>query len=318
MKKELLLHAYREMLRIRLVEERLVKEYLEKNIRSFVHFYIGQEAIAVGVCMNLTKKDYAIGTHRCHGHYLAKGGNLKAMIAELYGKATGCSGGRGGSMHLIDTSVGYMGSISILSSLTPIATGMAFEQKKYKWKNITVAFVGDGAADEGSFYESINLAALMRAPIIFVVENNLYAGMSDRNARHPEAYDLADIVKGLGGIHYKVDGNDVEHVYVSMKHALKTMRETENPIVLECATYRHMAHSAPLFDDKAGYRKIDDLKTRQKACPLKIFTEKYFIDPLIGGVIKSEILQEIREAIRFAEESPMPDPDTLTDGVYHE
>lgn len=318
MDKKILLEAYRQMLRIRLIEERLVVEYLEKNIRSFVHFYIGQEAIAVGVCMNLTKKDYVVGTHRCHGHYLAKGGDLKAMIAELYGKATGCSGGRGGSMHLIDLSVGYMGSISILASLTSIATGMAFEQKKYSWKNVTVAFVGDGAADEGGFYETINLASLMQVPIIFVVENNLYAGMSDRNARHPESYDLADIVKGLGGIHYRVDGNDVQHVYVSMKHALKTMKETGNPIVLECATYRHMAHSAPLMDDKVGYRKVDDVKTRLAACPLKKFTDQYFIDPLISAVIKSEIIQEIKKAIRFAEESPMPNPEEITEGVYHE
>ncbi len=327
MKKELLIQAYREMLRIRLIEERLVKEYLDKNIRSFVHFYIGQEAIAVGVCMNLAKKDYAFGTHRCHGHYLAKGGDLKAMIAELYGKSTGCAGGRGGSMHLIDQSVGYMGSISILSSLTSIAAGAAFEQKKYSPKNISVAFVGDGGADEGGFYESINLAALMKVPIIFIVENNLYAGMSDAAARHPKSYNLGDIVKGLGGRYYKVDGNNVMEVYDAMAFATIAARTTKKEIkgidyptvsVIECMTYRHMAHSAPLMDDKADYRKADDLKTRLAACPLKKFTDKYFISPEIFDVIKSEILQEIDEAIRFAETSPMPDPDTLTDGVYHE
>jgi pyruvate dehydrogenase E1 component alpha subunit len=318
MKKELLLHAYREMLRIRLIEERLVVEYLDKNIRSFVHFYIGQEAIAVGVCMNLTKKDYVVGTHRCHGHYLAKGGDLKAMVAELYGKTTGCSGGRGGSMHLIDLSVGYMGSISILASLTSIATGMAFEQKKYSWKNVTVAFVGDGAADEGGFYESINLAALMKVPIIFVLEDNLYAGMSAAEARHPESFKMGDIVRGLGGILVYVDGNDVQHVDACMRHALKRLRDTKKPIVLQCATYRHMAHSAPLMDDKEGYRKVDDLKTRLAACPLKKFTDHYHIGPDIQDVIKIDIIQEIDEAIRFAEESPMPDPEDLIKGVYHE
>ncbi len=313
--------AYREMLRIRLVEGRLVKEYLDKNIRSFVHFYIGQEAIAVGVCMNLTKKDYAIGTHRCHGHYLAKGGDLKAMVAELYGKATGCSGGRGGSMHLIDLSVGYMGSISILASLTSIATGMAFEQKKYSWKNVTVAFVGDGAADEGGFYESINLAALMKVPIIFVLEDNLYAGMSAAEARHPASFKMGDIVKGLGGVLVYVEGNDVQHVDACMRHALKRLRDTQKPIVLQCATFRHMAHSAPLMDDKAGYRKIDDLKTRQKACPLKrILDDNKFllIDEGLRDAIEQEILIEIDEAIRFAEKSPMPNPEDLTKGVYHE
>ncbi len=313
MNKDMLMEAYSQMLRIRLIEERLVVEYLDKNIRSFVHFYIGQEAIAVGVCMNLTKKDYVIGTHRCHGHYLAKGGDLKAMVAELYGKATGCSGGRGGSMHLIDLSVGYMGSISILASLTSIATGMAFQQKKYEWKNVTVAFVGDGAADEGGFYESINLAALMKAPIIFVVENNLYAGMSDAEARHPEGYNLKKVVDGLGAEYFKVDGNNVKDVYDAMQVAKQF-----TPAVIECMTYRHLAHSAPLMDDDAGYRKIDDLKTRLAACPLKKFTDNYFIAPDILDVIKMDIIREVEQAIHFAEESPMPDPEDLTKGVYHE
>lgn len=318
MNKDELMIAYSQMLRIRMVEERLVKEYLEKNIRSFVHFYIGQEAIAVGVCMNLTKKDYAFGTHRCHGHYLAKGGDLKAMIAELYGKATGCCEGRGGSMHLIDQSVGYMGSISILASVAPIATGSAFALKKAGNGNVAVVFVGDGAADEGGFYESINLAALMKVPIIFVLEDNLYAGMSDAAARHPASFKMGDIVKGLGGILVYVDGNDVGHVDACMKHALRSIKKMGKPIVLHCETYRHMAHSAPLMDDKEGYRKVDDLKTRLVASPLKIFTDRYFIDPLIHAVIKSEIIQEINKAIRFAEESPMPDPKEITEGVYHE
>jgi len=313
MNKEQLMIAYSQMLRLRLIEERLVVEYLDKNMRSFVHFYIGQEAIAVGVCMNLTKKDYAFGTHRCHGHYLAKGGDLKAMVAELYGKATGCSGGRGGSMHLIDQDVGYMGSISILASVAPIATGAAFALKKEANGNLAVVFVGDGAADEGGFYESLNLAALMKVPIIFVLENNLYAGMSDAEARHPKFYDRESIVKGLGAEYYKVDGNDVIEVWNAMQAAKETM-----PAVIECMTYRHMAHSAPLFDDEAGYRKVDDLKTRQKGCPLKKFSDKYFIAPDILDVVKMDIITEIEEAIRFAEESPMPDPETLTEGVYHE
>ena len=318
MNKDMLMDAYSQMLRIRLIEERLVMEYLDKNIRSFVHFYIGQEAIAVGVCMNLTTKDYAFGTHRCHGHYLAKGGDLKAMVAELYGKATGCARGRGGSMHLIDKSVGYMGSISILASVAPIAAGSAFALKQAGNGNVAVVFVGDGAADEGVFYETINLAALMKVPIIFVLEDNLYAGMSDAAARHSESFKMGDIVRGLGGVLVYVDGNDVQHVDACMKHALRHMKKTKKPYVLLCSTYRHLAHSAPLMDDKAGYRKVDDLKTRLAACPLKKFTDNYFISPDILDFIKMDIIQEIEEAIRFAEESPMPDPKTLTEGVYHE
>ncbi len=323
MNKDELMIAYSQMLRLRLIEERLVVEYLDKNIRSFVHFYIGQEAIAVGVCMNLTKKDYAFGTHRCHGHYLAKGGDLKAMVAELYGKATGCAGGRGGSMHLIDKSVGYLGSISILASVAPIAAGSAFALKKAGNGNVAVVFVGDGAADEGGFYETINLAALMKVPVVFVVENNLYAGMSDRDARHPKSYDLGDIVRGFGAQYFKVDGNDIVEVYNAMELVTISTRTKKKELqgkvtVIECMTYRHLAHSAPLMDDKAGYRKVDDLKTRLAACPLKNFTDNYFIAPDILDVIKMDIIQEIEEAIRFAEESPMPDPEDLTKGVYHE
>ena len=317
MDKNLLLDAYRQMLKIRLVEERLVVEYLDKNIRSFVHFYIGQEAIAVGVCMNLTKQDYAFGTHRCHGHYLAKGGDLKAMVAELYGKATGCARGRGGSMHLIDKSVGYMGSISILASVAPIAAGAAFALKQAGNGNVAVVFVGDGAADEGGFYETINLAALMEVPLIIVVEDNLYAGMSDARSRHSEEFNLRQIVLGLGAAYYSADGNDIIEIYEKFEIAKQVAIANPMVCVIECKTYRHLAHSAPLMDDKAGYRKVDDLKTRLAACPLKKFTDNYFIAPDILDVIKMDIIREIEQAIRFAEESPMPDPKDLMKGVYY-
>ena len=321
MNKTQLLEAYKKMLRIRLVEERLVSLYLQRNIRSFVHFYIGQEAVAVGVCMSLTKQDYAFGTHRCHGHYLAKGGSMKRMVAELFGKRTGCARGRGGSMHLIDKSVGYMGSVSILSSVVPIAAGAAFSATFASKGGVSVVFVGDGAADEGSFYETVNLAALMKLPVVFVLEDNLYAAMSDAEARHPKEFDMGTVVKGLGGILYWVDGNDVQHVYGTMQHGLKAMARTQKPIVLMCATYRHMAHSAPIFDDKLGYRKVDDKETRLAECPLL----KAKNDLLIAGVqqgdfdlIEATIHAEIDVAIRFAEKSPMPDYMELTDGVYYE
>lgn len=328
MNKKLLLEGYRKMLRIRLVEKRLVKLYLERNIRSFIHFYIGQEAVAVGVCMNLTRHDYAFGTHRCHGHYLAKGGDLKRMVAELFGKATGCSRGRGGSMHLVDRSVGYMGSVSILSSVVPIATGAAFSAKRAGKHGVSIAFLGDGAADEGSWYESINLAALMEVPVLFVVENNLYAGMSDRDARHPKEYDLSWIAQGLGACYYKVDGNDWADVYNTTKRSILKAR-AGRVVIMECMTYRHMAHSAPIFDDKLGYRKIDDMKTRLKACPLrKLKNEitknassdmlRHMAYPVIFIEMEESINKEIDEAIRFAEASKYPLAAQLTDGVYYE
>lgn len=322
MNKRQLIEGYYRMLRIRRVEERLVKEYLDNNIRSFVHFYIGQEAVAVGVCMNLTDKDYAFGTHRCHGHYLAKDGNLKRMVAELYGKSGGCSQGKGGSMHLVDKKVGYMGSISILASVAPIAVGAAFAQKYRGEDNVTVVFVGDGAADEGGFYESVNLAALMEAPIIFVLENNLYAGMTPTEDRHSKWFHMPNVIRGLGGIYYFVEGNDLEHVFLCMEHGLKRLKEVKRPIVLGCNTYRHLAHSAPIMDDKLGYRKEDTYDVRIKACPVIKLQERL----LEKGILRSEIIEgferkierEINDAIKFAGESLYPKPEELTKGVYSE
>lgn len=310
------------MLRIRRVEERLVKEYLKADRRSFVHFYIGQEAIAVGVCMNLAKSDLVFSTHRSHGHYLAKGGDLKCMVAELFGKATGCSKGRGGSMHLIDKNVGFMGSISILSSVVPIATGAAFALKKQDKKNIAVVFLGDGASDEGAFYESVNLATLMKAPVLFIIENNLYAAMSDRKARHPDSYDMESIVRGLGGIYIKVNGNSFSDVYNTSANSIKNINHFECPVVLECMTYRHMAHSAPIMDDKLGYRKKDPLNVRLANCPIKRL-ENMIIDnghANMGFFVEQDeqISAEINEAIKFGYESPYPKPEELTEGVYYE
>lgn len=318
----LILKAYSQMLRIRLVEERLVKEYLKKNIRSFVHFCVGQEAVAVGVCMNLSKNDYVFGNHRSHGHYLAKGGDLKKMIAELYGKATGCSAGRGGSMHLVDRSVGFMGSISILSSVVPIAVGAAFSIKRQGKGNICVVFLGDGASDEGVFYESVNLAGLFKAPILFVVENNLYAVMSDVDARHPESFDLSKIISGLGGSYSKSDGNSFTDVYRATKAAIEEMVKTGKPSAIECVTFRHMAHSGPIFDDKLGYRAQDNWDIRVSKCPIRNLKEEIIRGRIADLEVLSElernISREIDDAIRFGEESPFPKKEELMEGVYCE
>lgn len=310
------------MLRIRLTEERIAKDYIEKNIRSFVHFYVGQEAIAVGVCMNLSQDDYVFGNHRSHGHYLAKGGNLKKMIAELYGKATGCSGGRGGSMHLIDRSVGFMGSISILSSVVPIAVGAAFSAKKQGKNKKCVVFLGDGASEEGVFYESVNFASLFKIPILFAVENNLYAVMSDRSVRRSESFDFSKLIIGLGADYYKSDGNNFFDVYNTTKIAFAEMFKTMKPGVIEFMTFRHMGHSGPVFDDEIGYRKQDDLDTRIKNCPLNNLKNKIITMDIASSdklnEIEKEIKYEIDDALRFAEESPFPKPEDIMEGIYNE
>lgn len=322
MDKELILNAYTQMLRIRLTEERIAKDYIEKNIRSFVHFYVGQEAIAVGVCMNLSQDDYVFGNHRSHGHYLAKGGNLKKMIAELYGKATGCSGGRGGSMHLIDKNAGFMGSISILSSVVPIAVGAAFSAKKQGKNKKCVVFLGDGASEEGVFYESVNFASLFKIPILFAIENNLYAVMSDRSVRRSESFDFSKLIMGLGADYYKSDGNNFFDVYNTAKVAFAEMLRTMKPAVIEFMTFRHMGHSGPVFDDEIGYRKQDDWDARIKNCPLNNLKNKIMTMDIANSdklnEIEKEIINEIDDALRFAEESPFPKAENIMEGVYNE
>jgi len=242
------------------------------------------------------------------------------MVAELFGKRTGCARGRGGSMHLIDRSVGYMGSVSILSSVVPISAGAAFSAKNAGGHRVSVAFLGDGAADEGSFYETINLAALMEVPVVFVVENNLYAGMSDASVRHPKEYSLERVALGLGACYYKVDGNDWAEVYNTARVAV-LMARAGSPVVMECMTYRHMAHSAPIFDDKLGYRKVDDKETRLAACPLiklKNELDKWGVNQGAFDSIENAIHKEIDVAIKFADKSAMPKAEELLEGVYHE
>lgn len=322
MQKELMLIAYEQMMRIRLTEERLAKEYLEKNIRSFVHFYVGQEAVAVGVCLNLNGDDLVFGNHRSHGHYLAKGGNLSKLVAELYGKVTGCSGGKGGSMHIIDRSVGFMGSISILSSVIPIATGAAYSLKSQGKNSICVVFIGDGATEEGGFYESVNLASLLKVPILFVIENNLYAVMSDERARRSEDFDLSKVINGLGAHFFKSNGNNIFDVYNTTKQAVLEIHRTHKPSVIEFKTFRHMAHSGPVFDDKIGYRVEDKLDIRLENCPVTNLKEQMLdmnmvtTDKLVE--IEATINKEIDSAIRFAEDSPYPGPEKLMEDVYHE
>lgn len=316
------LEAFRQMLRVRMIEEKIMTTYLKRNIRSFVHLYIGQEAIAVGVCMNLKKEDYVFSTHRSHGHYIAKGGNLNRMVAELFGKASGCSRGRGGSMHLIDKSVGFMGSISILASVVPIAVGAGFALKKQGSQNISVVFLGDGAADEGGFYESVNLAALMKVPVLFIIENNIYAGMSPGHMRHPQIFNMSKIASGLGANYIKTHGNSWIRTYSATEYCIKLMKENERPGVIEFHTFRHMAHSGPVFDDHLHYRVEDPLAVRLKACPIKrlrdiIVDEGSTTIKVLENMLKP-IEKEWKDALEYADESLFPEPEELMEGVYHE
>lgn len=313
-------NAYKKMFLIRRMEEALIKYYFDNKVMSFVHFYVGQEAVAVGVCDNLKHEDNVLGNHRSHGHYLAKGGDPRAMTAELLGKVTGCCRGKGGSMHMIDKSVNFIGSTPILGSVAPISAGSALSQKILNSDNITVSFFGDGASEEGVVYETINFAALFKLPLLLVIENNLYSVMSKLGDRRSPKYDVSKIVDGLGASYFKADGNDYFDVYEKTKMAIDVIKNEGRPCVLECQVFRHMAHSAPITDDKIGYREIDTPENREKEDSVKklrkYLLQYYSEDEILK--IEDEINIIVKDAVDFAVESPLPDKKELFTDVYYE
>ncbi len=311
-----LLRAYEKMLLIRIAEQELVNLYLREKIMSFVHFYVGQEAVAVGVCDALKKEDRVLGNHRSHGHYLAKGGNLTKMVSELLGRKTGLARGKGGSMHMRAPEVNVIGTTPILGSVVPLSCGSAFEQKFRREKGITTAFFGDGAFEEGVVYETLNLAALFKLPLLLVVENNLFAVNSKLKDRRSPNYDVEKIVTGLGAAYFKADGNDYEDVHAKAVKAVAQVRRG-SPAVLECVAYRHMAHSAPIFDE--GYREEDILEMRLRKDPLKKVrrallargvSEKKLV--ALEGATKKDVLKSVAAALH----APYPAKGELYTDLY--
>lgn len=281
------------MLRIRMVEEYICELYPEQEMRTPVHLYTGQEAVAAGVCAALKQSDTLVSNHRSHGHYLAKGGDLKRFAAELYGKKTGCSGGRGGSPHLVDTSCGIMGSSAIVAGGIPIGVGAALAASIKNTKSVTAVFFGDGAADQGVLHESLNFAALKKLPVFFILENNQYATASHQSKRQPgnDTYKIAD---GYKIPTCQIDGNDVNLVYETANKAVENARQGHGPSFIECLTFRWEAHVGPEKDIKKGYPPLDELEIWKKRCPINGLFQR-----LKGaGLIKEEMVEEIKEKIR--------------------
>jgi len=305
------------MMLIRAAEQGIADLYLKNKIMSFVHFYVGQEAVAVGVCDALKREDRVLGNHRSHGHYLAKGGDLKKMMCELLGKENGLAKGKGGSMHMIDKSVGFVGSTPILGSITPISAGAAFEQKYNKTGGVSVGFIGDGASEEGVVYETLNLAALLKLPFLLVVENNLHSVNTRLHERRGEGHSVENIVTGFGVKYLKADGNDYQDVFEKAKSLVDAMREGKGPAVLECITYRHMAHSAPIFDE--AYREEDVLEKRQEKDSLK----KLRAELLAGNTAEEDLIKieedaqkTVAESIQFALDAKYPLKESLYTDLY--
>jgi len=318
---EILKNLYYGMIRIRKVQLRIEVEYSLDEMKTPVHLCIGQEAIAVGVCAHLNKDDTVSSNHRGHGHYLAKGGNLNAMIAELYCRETGCSKGRGGSMHLVDTSIGHMGSSSIVGGGIPIGTGLALAIQMKKENRVSVVFFGDGAADEGVLYESVNFAILKRLPVAFIYENNQFSVCSHVSARQrgevifhkiPPEQMLTKIV----------DGNSVLKVYEAAGRAIEQARLGSGPSFIECKTYRMRGHAGAGSDVHLGYRTAEEIAYWEGRCPVATFRKQLLSSGVMTedqlGEKEQQVDAEIDEAFRFAKESPLPKKEDLSHYLFVE
>jgi pyruvate/2-oxoglutarate/acetoin dehydrogenase E1 component/TPP-dependent pyruvate/acetoin dehydrogenase alpha subunit len=308
-----LVALYRAMLRIRRVEEAIAERYRAGAMRCPVHLSIGQEATAVGACAALAADDLIVSTHRCHGHYLAKGGDLRAMLAELHGKAAGCCGGRGGSMHLFDDAAGVVASVPVVGSSLPLAVGLALSMKQRREARVAVAFLGDAALEEGAFHEAANLAALHALPVVFFVENNLYSVYTPLDQRQPPR-PLARLFEAHGLRPRQVDGNDVVAVLQATRAAVAEARRGHGPTVVIADTYRTREHCGPNDDDDLGYRPAGQLQEWLGRCPIERL--RHTLDVFDEDAFTREIDAEIAEAFAFAEAAPPPAPETAARHVF--
>lgn len=314
-----LLDLYRCMLRIRRVEEALADRYQEQQMRCPMHLSIGQEAVAAGISFWLKNNDHVFSNHRAHAHYLAKGGDLNRMIAELYGRNSGCCGGRGGSMHLIDQSAGFMGSTPIVGGTVPIAVGSAWAAQLRGEDRITVVYFGDGCFEEGVVHESLNFASLKKLPILFVCENNGYSVYTNLVQRQPERA-IFSVAQAHGLTSYEGDGNNVMTVSAMARHAVTQVRNGHGPQFLEFKTHRWLEHCGPYYDDNLGYREKGELNYWMDRCPVRIAENQLLQDVVLDKKnitqVENLIKAEIDDAFSFALQSDVPDVNELENSVY--
>jgi len=322
--KGFLVDLYRTMQRIRLCEEGFVEPILSGEVKCPVHLYSGEEAVATGVCAALVSSDYVFGTHRSHGHYLAKGGDLRKMVAEVHCRRDGCAGGRGGSMHIIDPHVGILGAAPIVAGTIALAVGAAYAAYVRGDSRVAVAFFGDGAAGEGVLFEALNLAAVRRLPVLFVCENNLYSThLPIRECRVQE--DIFKVAKPFGARSAQVDGNDVLAVYEAALKAIERCRAGEGPSFLECKTYRFRGHVGPDDNIQGSHTDIrppEEIAWWRERDPIPCF-ERYLIESGASSEeelaqLKDKVTVEVKEAMAWAQECSFPAPQELGRNLFHE
>lgn len=309
----------RTMLRIREFETQMRHKFADGEIPGFLHLYIGQEAVATGVCQALEEDDYLTSTHRGHGHCIARGLDTKKMAAELYGRETGYCNGKGGSMHIADVTAGMLGANGIVAGGIPIATGAALSAKMRGTDQVAVPFFGDGAPSQGAFHESFNFAGTRELPLVGVIENNLYGEMSGIDEQHPEAThdDLTLYGEPYGAERYQVNGMDVEEVYAATADAIEHARDGGGPALIECLTYRYVGHHE---GDSKFYRTEEEEEKWKARDPVDRYPEQLLEEGVLTEAeveeMEREVEQEIQDAIEFARESPFPDPSAAYQGLY--
>jgi pyruvate dehydrogenase E1 component alpha subunit len=314
--KDKLAEMYRKMLEIRLFEEKVFELYGQNLVPGTIHLYAGEEATAVGVCSSLMEDDYITSTHRGHGHCIAKGAELRRTMAEILGKKTGYCKGKGGSMHIADFTINMLGATAVVGAGLPIAVGAGLSIRLRKTNQVVACFFGEGASNQGTFHESINMASAWSLPVIFVCENNLYA-MGTRQSRVMNIENVADraVAYGIPGV--TVDGNDVLAVYEASQKAVEQARNGKGPTLIECKTYRHKGHSRV---DPAKYRPKEEVEKWLAKDPIRRFKEKLLQTNALTEIeirqVETKVSTEIDEAVRFAIESPNPAPEEALDDVY--
>ena len=311
---------YFQMLRIRELEEAIADRYPEGKMRCPTHLSIGQEGTAAACGTALLKEDFAVSTHRGHAHYLSKLGDSKAFIAEIYGKETGCAKGFGGSMHLIDKSVNFMGTVAIVGGSIPIGVGLGLSIKLNQTSQVSCVYLGDGSIEEGVFFESANFAAVKNLPVVFICENNLYSVYSPLKVRQPKGRKIYEFAKAIGMDVGHCDGNDPLASYELIQTHLNKIREGGGPSFLEFSTYRWREHCGPNYDNHIGYRTESEFEEWKLKDPVTTFRDKVIshslIEPHLIESIENMVKKEVNEAFQFAEESKFPKVDSFDSYLY--
>jgi pyruvate dehydrogenase E1 component alpha subunit len=304
------------MLKIRHFETRVRDLFAAGEMPGFVHLYLGQEAVAVGACAALRADDFITSTHRGHGHIIAKGADMRYMMAELYGKATGYNKGKGGSQHIAWPGLGILGANGIVGAGLPIATGAAMSARLRKSGQVAVCFFGDGASNEGAFHEALNLASAFNLPVVYVCENNLY-GVGTRQSRVRKIEDIADRAVGYGIAGLSVDGNSVIAVYEAAKEAVDRAREGGGPTLIECKTYRWRTHFEGEPDTYRPAEEVEAWLKREPIAPYrKLLIEQNAISEREANDIEQRVIREVDEAVEFARTGPLPKPETALEDLW--